>query len=114
MLVGKPDWLRTEGVDLSAAGDEIERLQQRGLTVSGVARDGALVGLVGIGDEIKVAAATTRLVHPVFAMIAIVLSVTAVLANSFGGQLLAGENVTTDFTVDGENSAVGREESPTG
>ncbi|MFC6764576.1 heavy metal translocating P-type ATPase [Natrinema soli] len=247
--VGKPDWLTTEGIDLSAATDEIERLQHRGLTVSGIARDGTLVGLVGIGDEIKadaaatiermidagitpvmitgdnertaeavaaevgidqvmadvlpdekrdkigrlqyeghrvamvgdgindapaltqadigiaigagtdiaiesadivlmgdrlggvmdafeigtesyrktrqnllaaftfngvgVAAATTGLVHPVFAMIAMVLSVTAVLANSFGGQLLAGEGVNTDFTVDGENTAIGQEDEAT-
>lgn len=250
VLVGKPDWLRTEGVDLSAASDEIDHLQQQGLTVSAVARNGALVGLIGIGDEIKadaaatvqritdaeitpvmitgdnertaqavaaevgigqvmadvlpvekrdeigrlqedghrvamvgdgindapaltqadigiaigagtdiaiesadivlmgnrlggvmdayeigtesyrktrqnllaaftfngvgVAAATTGLVHPVFAMIAMVLSVTAVLANSFGGQLLAGEGVTTDFTVDGENTGVGQKETRTG
>ncbi len=247
--VGKPDWLTTEGIDLSAATDEIERLQHRGLTVSGIARNGTLVGLVGIGDEIKadaaatiermtdagitpvmitgdnertaeavaaevgidqvmadvlpnekrdeigrlqheghrvamvgdgindapaltqadigiaigagtdiaiesadivlmgdrlggvmdayeigtesywktrqnllaaftfngvgVAAATTGLIHPVFAMIAMVLSVTAVLANSFGGQLLAGEGVNTDFTVDGENTAIGQEDEAT-
>jgi len=41
-------------------------------------------------NGIGVAAATTGLVHPVFAMIAMVLSVSAVLANSFGGQLLLG------------------------
>jgi len=40
VLVGKPGWLEAEGVDLSDAGDEIERLQRRGLTVSGVVRDG--------------------------------------------------------------------------
>jgi len=38
-------------------------------------------------NGIGVAAATTGLVHPVFAMLAMVLSVSAVLANSFGGQL---------------------------
>jgi hypothetical protein len=27
-----------------------------------------------------------------------------VLANSFGGQLLSGEGVTTEFAVDGEDS----------
>jgi len=238
VLVGKPGWLEEAGIDLSAARDEIERLQERGLTVSGVVRDGVLVGLLGIGDELKadatetvqritdagiapvmitgdnertaqavaddvgidrvmadvlpdekreeigrlqddghrvamvgdgindapaltqadigiaigagtdiaiesadivlmgdrlggvmdayeigkesyrktrqnlivafsfngigVAAATTGLVHPVFAMIAMVLSVSAVLANSFGGQLLSGEGVNTDFAVQGE------------
>jgi hypothetical protein len=34
-----------------------------------------------------------------------VLSVTAVLANYFGGPVLAGEGVSTDFTVDGEGPA---------
>ena len=51
-------------------------------------------------NGIGVAAATTGLVHPVFAMIAMVLSVSAVLANSFAGQLLAGDGITTDFTVE--------------
>ncbi|MFB6138353.1 MAG: heavy metal translocating P-type ATPase [Halobacteriaceae archaeon] len=235
VAVGKPGWLADEGVDVSTATGEIERLQGRGLTVSGVVRDGALVGLIGIGDAVRrdaartvrrmrdagitpvmltgddertaeavadevgidhvmadvlpdekreeigrlqdeghrvamvgdgindapaltqadvgiaigagtdiaiesadvvllgerlggvmdayeigeesyrttrqnlaaaftfngvgVAAATTGLVHPVFAMIAMVLSVSAVLANSFAGQLLSGEGVTTDFTA---------------
>jgi Cu+-exporting ATPase len=235
VLVGKPGWLVDEGVDLSRGGGDIERLQGRGLTVAGVVRDGDLLGLIGIGDEVKsdaaatirrmrdagstpvmitgdnertanavagevgidrvmadelpdekreeigrlqdaghrvamvgdgindapaltqadigiaigagtdiaiesadivlmgdrlggvmdaheigtesyrktrqnlvtafafngigVAAATTGLVHPVFAMLAMVLSVSAVLANSFGGLLLSGEGVNTGFAV---------------
>jgi Cu+-exporting ATPase len=243
VLVGKPGWLVAEGIDLAAASDDIQRLQQRGLTVTVVVRDETLVGLIGIGDEVKadatetvqrmhdagitpvlltgdnertaeavaddvgidrvladvlpdekreeigrlqnegyrvamvgdgindapaltqadigvaigagtdiaiesadivlmgerlggvmdayeigeesyrktrqnlatafsfngigVAAATTGLVHPVFAMIAMVLSVSAVLANSFAGQLLSGEDVNTDFSVtDGETETV--------
>ena len=237
VLVGKTGWLADEGVDLSNAGSAIERLQTRGLTVSGVVQNGTLLGLIGISDEIKadatetvrrlrdagitpvmltgddertahavadelgidrvmadvlpdekreeigrlqdadhrvamvgdgindapaltqaevgiaigtgtdiaiesadvvvmgdrlggvmdaheiggesyrktrqnllaafsvngvgVAAATTGLVHPIWAMIAMVLSVSAVLANSFGGQLVSGEGVNTDFTVGG-------------
>ncbi|WP_188884134.1 heavy metal translocating P-type ATPase [Halarchaeum grantii] len=236
VLVGKPGWLSEEGIDLSKGGDDIERLQGRGLTVSGVVHDGDLIGLIGIGDEIKadaaetirrihdagitpvmitgdnertanavadevgidrvmadvlpdekreeigrlqdeghrvamvgdgindapaltqadigiaigagtdiaiesadivlmgdrlggvmdayeignesyrktrqnlatafafngagVAAATTGLVHPVFAMLAMVLSVSAVLANSFAGQLLSGEGVNTEFALE--------------
>ena len=236
VVVGKPGWLTAEGIELTAVSDEIERLQHRGLTVSGVVRYGELVGLIGIGDCVKddaaetvqrmkdagvtpvmitgdnertaeavadevgidrvmadvlpdekreeigrlqdeghrvamigdgindapaltqadigiaigagtdiaiesadivlmgdrlggvmdayeigeesyrktrqnlavafsfngigVAAATTGLVHPVFAMIAMVLSVSVVLANSFVGQLLSGEGVTTDFNVE--------------
>ncbi|MDB9234628.1 cation-translocating P-type ATPase [Halorubrum ezzemoulense] len=235
VLVGKPGWLSDEGIDLSKGGDDIERLQSRGLTVSGVVRGGDLLGLIGIGDEVKsdavatiqrmrdagitpvmitgdnertaqavaeevgidrvmadvlpdekreeigrlqeaghrvamvgdgindapaltqadigiaigagtdiaiesadivlmgdrlggvmdayeigkesyrktrqnlatafafngvgVAAATTGLVHPVFAMLAMVLSVSAVLANSFAGQLLSGEGVNTEFAL---------------
>ena len=264
ILVGKPGWLEAEGVDLSDAGNEIEQLQRRGLTVSGVVRDGDLIGLIGIGDELKadaaatvrrirdagitavmitgdnertaqavaeevgidrvmadvlpdekreeigrlqddgerttgsrtsserrsdgshrvamvgdgindapaltqadigiaigagtdiaiesadivlmgerlggvmdayeigqesyrktrqnlatafafngigVAASTTGLVHPVFAMIAMVLSVSAVLANSFGGQFLSGEGVTTEFAIEGEdNTEIGDEQ----
>ena len=236
VLVGKPGWLSDEGIDLSKGDDDIERLQGRGLTVAGVVRDGDLLGLIGIGDEIKsdaaatiqrmrdagitpvmitgdnertanavaeevsidrvmadvlpdekreeigrlqeaghrvamvgdgindapaltqadigiaigagtdiaiesadivlmgdrlggvmdayeigtesyrktrqnlvtafafngigVAAAATGLVHPVFAMLAMVLSVSAVLANSFAGQLLSGEGVNTEFALD--------------
>nr|WP_241767981.1 heavy metal translocating P-type ATPase [Haloferax sp. ATB1] len=236
VLVGKPGWLGDEGVDLSAAHDDIEQLQHRGLTVAGVVRGGELVGLIGIGDAVKsdaaetirrirdagitpvmitgdnertanavadevgidrvmadvlpdekreeigrlqetghrvamvgdgindapaltqadigiaigagtdiaiesadivlmgdrlggvmdayeigresyrktrqnlatafafngvgVAAATTGLVHPVFAMLAMVLSVSAVLANSFAGQLLSGEGVNTEFALE--------------
>jgi P-type E1-E2 ATPase len=236
VLVGKPGWLSDEGVDLSAVDDDIEQLQHRGFTVAGVVRSGELVGLIGIGDEVKsdavstvrrmkevgitpvmitgdnertanavaeevgidrvmadvlpdekreeigrlqeaghrvamvgdgindapaltqadigiaigagtdiaiesadivlmgdrlggvmdayeignesyrktrqnlatafafngvgVAAATTGLVHPVFAMLAMVLSVSAVLANSFAGQLLSGDGVNTEFALD--------------
>jgi heavy metal translocating P-type ATPase len=248
VLVGKPIWLDEIGVDMGGASDEIQPLQQRGLTVSGVVQDDDLVGLIGIGDEIKddaaatvqrmkdagitpvmitgdnertahavakevgiervmadvlpdekreeigqlqdedhrvamvgdgindapaltqadigiaigagtdiaiesadivlmgerlggvmdayeigeesyrktrqnlitafsfngigVAAATTGLVHPIWAMIAMVLSVSAVLANSFAGQVLSGEGVNTDFTVE-DAGADGVVEEPT-
>jgi len=49
----------------------------------------------GIGVRPQRPASST----PVFAMIAMVLSVSAVLANSFGGQLLSGEGVNTDFAA---------------
>jgi len=249
VLVGKPEWLTAEGVGLDGVADDIERLQRRGLTVAGVVRDGDLVGVLGIGDELRadaaetvrrlteagitpvlltgdnertagavagavgidrvmadvlpdekraeigrlqdeghrvamvgdgindapaltqadigiaigagtdiaiesadivllgdrlggvmdaheigtesyrktrqnlvaafafngvgVTAATTGLVHPVFAMLAMVLSVSAVLANSFAGQLLSGEGVDAAFTVEddaeeGEEAGAGR------
>jgi cation transport ATPase len=51
-------------------------------------------------NGIGVAAATTGLVHPVFAMLAMIASVSAVLANSFAGQLLSGEGIKTDFSIE--------------
>jgi heavy metal translocating P-type ATPase len=54
-------------------------------------------------NGVGVATAVTGLVHPVLAMLAMVLSVSAVLANSFAGQLLAGKGITTDFAVEAEN-----------
>ncbi|TYL36455.1 copper-translocating P-type ATPase [Natronococcus pandeyae] len=248
VAVGKPGWLSEEGIDLTSAAGEVDRLQRRGLTVSGVVRDGEVIGLIGIGDEIKadatatvrratdagiepvmitgdnertakavadevgidrvmagvlpdekraeigrlqeaghrvamvgdgindapaltqsdvgvaigagtdiaiesadvvlmgerlggvmdaheigtesyrktrqnllaafsfngigVAVATTGLVHPIWAMIAMVLSVSAVLANSFAGQLLSGEGVSTDFTVQEQDVESRIEEAP--
>ncbi len=50
-------------------------------------------GFNGIG----VAAAVTGLVSPVWAMIAMISSVTAVLANSFAGRLLRGEPINTRY-----------------
>ena len=51
-------------------------------------------------NGIGVTAAVTGLVHPVFAMIAMIASVSLVLANSFAGQLLSGEGIKTDFSVE--------------
>ncbi|PSP88357.1 heavy metal translocating P-type ATPase [Halobacteriales archaeon QS_4_69_34] len=77
VLVGKPGWLEAEGIDLAVAEEVIERLQGKGLTTVGVVvrdaedtserssgdrtepRGGAVVGLVGIGDEIKPDATAT-------------------------------------------------------
>jgi heavy metal translocating P-type ATPase len=59
VLVGKPGFLSEQGVDLSDVGDRVAELEGQGLTVAGVARDGQLVGLVGIGDEVKPDAAET-------------------------------------------------------
>jgi len=48
-------------------------------------------------NGIGVVAAVTGLVSPVWAMIAMISSVTAVLANSFGGRLLRGEPLNTRY-----------------
>ena len=49
-------------------------------------------------NGVGVVAAITGLVSPVWAMIAMISSVTAVLANSFGGRLLRGETLNTRYT----------------
>jgi len=48
-------------------------------------------------NGIGVIAAVTGLVSPVWAMIAMITSVTSVLANSFGGRLLRGESIDTRY-----------------
>ncbi|ELY31178.1 heavy metal translocating P-type ATPase [Halogeometricum borinquense DSM 11551] len=62
-------------------------------------------------NGIGVTAATTGLVHPVFAMIAMILSVSAVLVNSFAGQLLRGESPNTAFAVDSGTAAADVDDS---
>ncbi|MFV1962286.1 MAG: heavy metal translocating P-type ATPase [Acidimicrobiia bacterium] len=53
VLVGKPNWLTDEGVDLTALETDRERLEEKGQTVIAVARDGRFLGLIGIADTIK-------------------------------------------------------------
>lgn len=53
VLVGKLAYLAEEGVDIVAGKEHRGRLEERGQTVVGVAREGALVGLVGIADALK-------------------------------------------------------------
>ena len=59
LLVGKPGWLSEEGIDLAVGENASEDLQNEGLTTVGVVREGELIGLVGIGDEIKADASET-------------------------------------------------------
>jgi heavy metal translocating P-type ATPase len=54
VLVGRPAFLTERGIDVIAAG---EAHFDEALTIVGVARDGRLVGLVGLGDDIKPGAA---------------------------------------------------------
>jgi heavy metal translocating P-type ATPase len=59
ILVGKPNWLIDEGVDLSPFASDRQRLAEKGQTVIAVAHDGNLVGLIGIADTVKDDAAQT-------------------------------------------------------
>jgi len=53
VLVGKPGWLVGEGVDLAEFEIDRVRLEEKGQTVIGVARNGHLIGLIGIADTLK-------------------------------------------------------------
>jgi P-type Cu+ transporter len=53
VLIGKPNWLTEEGVDLTSLDTDRERLEEKGQTVIAVARAGRFLGLIGIADSIK-------------------------------------------------------------
>jgi Cu+-exporting ATPase len=53
VLVGKPDWLAARGVQLGPLAQRREQMEARAQTVVAVARDGRLLGLLGIADEVK-------------------------------------------------------------
>ena len=53
VLVGKLGFLAEEGVDVRACEQDLVRLEEKGQTAVGVAREGDLVGLIGIADTIK-------------------------------------------------------------
>ena len=53
VVVGKPNWLTSEGIDLTPLDTDRERLEEKGQTGICVARNGRLVGLIGIADSIK-------------------------------------------------------------
>jgi len=59
ILVGKPGWLRDQGIDLGPLELDRERLEEKGETVVAVARDGRALGLIGIADILKDDAAET-------------------------------------------------------
>ncbi|MGH8925114.1 MAG: heavy metal translocating P-type ATPase [Acidimicrobiia bacterium] len=59
ILVGKPGWLASQGIDLAELELDRERLEEKGETIIAVARDGRLLGLIGIADTLKGDAAAT-------------------------------------------------------
>jgi heavy metal translocating P-type ATPase len=62
--VGSPTFLAGQGIDLAARRDRLNKLEAEGFTVIGVTRDGALIGLLALGDALRPdAAATVRQLH---------------------------------------------------
>lgn len=64
VIVGSPAFLSEEGVNVTAETARIDALEARGLTVIVVAHDGALLGLLALGDALRPDAAdTVRRLH---------------------------------------------------
>jgi len=64
LIVGSPDFVASQNVNLSDRNQRIKELQQRGATVIGVARDGELLGLLALGDALRPdAVETVRRLH---------------------------------------------------
>lgn len=64
LLVGSPAFLLAEGVYIAEHEARISHLEGEGLTVIGVAEDGKLVGLLGLGDALRPdSAETVRQLH---------------------------------------------------
>jgi len=53
VLVGRPSYLKAEGLDLLQAGSELARLEEVGHTVVAVGRAGQVIGLIALGDELR-------------------------------------------------------------
>ncbi len=64
VTVGSPAFLAAEAVDAAAHAVRIQELEAQGLTVIGVARERALLGLLALGDALRSdAAETVRRLH---------------------------------------------------
>jgi len=53
LIVGSPAFLTSQAVNLAAEDERINDLEARGFTVIGVAREGALLGLLALGDALR-------------------------------------------------------------
>ncbi len=59
LVVGSPSFLAGEGVKLGLHEPRIDELEEQGLTVIAVARDGEILGLLALGDALRSDAAET-------------------------------------------------------
>jgi Cu+-exporting ATPase len=53
VLVGRPEWVEQEGVELGDLAGEVERLQAEARTAMAVAVDGTAVGVLSVADTLK-------------------------------------------------------------
>jgi len=53
VVVGNPQLLKAEGVDLSALAARMQELEEAGRTVIAVAKNGTALGIIGLGDRLR-------------------------------------------------------------
>src|SRR5579871_704041 len=64
IIIGSPDFVGSETVNLAAQNERIKELEGRGLTLIVAAREGELLGLLALGDALRPdAAETVRRLH---------------------------------------------------
>jgi heavy metal translocating P-type ATPase len=86
LTVGSPAFLAAEGVDLAVHNRRIDELEAGGLTVIGIARDGALLGLMALGDALRPdAAETVRRLHALGIRTALITGDNEQAARHFAG-----------------------------
>ena len=57
ILVGKPSFLAERGVEMESLAGRVLALEDQGRTVIAVSRDGAVLGAIALGDELRAGAA---------------------------------------------------------
>jgi Cu+-exporting ATPase len=84
VVVGKPSLLADRGVPVDPAAPVVERLQSEGKTAVAVARDGELLGVLAVADEVKPTASE---------------AVTALRDRGVAVHMLTGDNARTARAV---------------
>ena len=84
LLVGSPRLMQEQGIALAAWTEQIERLQHQGATAVVVARDAAVVGIIGVADTAKPTSAA---------------ALTTLHGMSIKTVMLTGDNVRTAQTI---------------
>ena len=51
--IGRPDWLKAMGIDLSDVVQQVEAMQKKARTVVAVIKENRLFGLISVADELK-------------------------------------------------------------
>jgi heavy metal translocating P-type ATPase len=96
IAIGAGTDIAIESSDIVIIGDRLGAVPDAyEIAVNSYRKTKQNLGIAFVFNGVGVLAAATGLVSPVFAMLAMILSVSGVLGNSFGGRLLRGEKIST-------------------